>query len=1016
MSGREKCDNILFSAMHEYMTRTSEMMFVKDLDLVYVGASQPFVEMAGWKKPEDIIGKTDFEIFPDRRLAQRYVSDDRRLLASGAPLEDYIEPIVSRDRKPRYSSTSKYIIRDAEGRAIGIYGVGRDISGEYEARLSYERELWYLFHLPVDVLAMIVLDVTAWRVLDIRCHDEGDNIVSRFSTVDEYLKGAAEAVAEDETARQFFAGLSQESARAMYEAGRKKMSFEYLYRTQAGGGIWVRSEMLFLTDPINDHLSLAIIIRNADDIKREREGLLRAAETDLMTGLLNHDATIKHIVQYLCGAETRCAMLMIDLDNFKQINDTFGHKYGDGVLTDAAAAVKRVFRASDITGRIGGDEFMVLMKGPVSAASAARKANELLQALQFSCSAEGRTVELSVSIGIAMGGEEKKGFEKLYSEADSALYRAKSGGKNRFCVFGETNPCEESPEPPAVLDNAATIQYWTLLEHMDGGVIVADVGEDIHISYVSPSFYRSMGRSESAADGSLGEKIASVVDPKDRVVLRRHLFETAATGKLMDYSFRVSTAEGTGWRHIRAARMPSGGDSVQRIIAVVTDITELKKANEQLSLAEETYQIAVKQAGVLIWKVDLRTHTLHCTGDFMRVLGRKEGDTENVPESIIENGRIHADSVAEYRRLYKNLYAGQDGESYYIKFLGSDGQGVWGRVSFKILRDKDGAPYYSIGTVDVKHNIDAEMRRFERECCLSGLLKPALRGTMRVNISADRIEDIELPGDPSGDKAGTSYDEFQRDNGLSAADGGREAFEKLTSRGYLVETFRRGESWQFIEYRGHGANGAPCWMNMGVKLIRHPVTGDLYAFIYIRDNDIRHRMEASLPELAQRDSAMLLYTRETLEAAAHGVLAEYRKKRDERVIALTVMEITGLDQVRAEKGSDEAGGILSTMGRLCRILIGGQAVCGRLDETRVVIFRTDAGGMDVQRARLSQNLENIRSVLQSAHAEFGVGLICGTAVGKASEADYATLLSRAAEACSSARTTPDASVAVYGEA
>ena len=89
------------------------------------------------------------------------------------------------------------------------------------------------------------------------------------------------------------------------------------------------------------------------------------AESDSLTGLYNKEATHEHIAKYLSEERSRNAnhaMIVLDLDNFKEINDYFGHLYGDALLLEISNRIKSLFRASDIVGRIGGDEFMIFMK------------------------------------------------------------------------------------------------------------------------------------------------------------------------------------------------------------------------------------------------------------------------------------------------------------------------------------------------------------------------------------------------------------------------------------------------------------------------------------------------------------------------------------------------------------------------------------------------------------------------------------------------------------------------------
>jgi len=162
--------------------------------------------------------------------------------------------------------------------------------------------------------------------------------------------------------------------------------------------------------------------------------LLKAAEQDSMTGLLNHDYTFKYITNYLNtdGIDNTSVLLMIDVDNFKSVNDNYGHQTGDEVLIRVAQTIKNAFRSDDIKGRVGGDEFMVLMKNCGSKVAIDQKVPELIKSLNFSYSNGISTATISCSIGVSIYEGDSKSFDQLYYEADAALYRAKAAGKNSF--------------------------------------------------------------------------------------------------------------------------------------------------------------------------------------------------------------------------------------------------------------------------------------------------------------------------------------------------------------------------------------------------------------------------------------------------------------------------------------------------------------------------------------------------------------------------------------------------------
>jgi diguanylate cyclase (GGDEF)-like protein len=175
------------------------------------------------------------------------------------------------------------------------------------------------------------------------------------------------------------------------------------------------------------------------ELERREEELAFLATHDPLTGLPNRTLIIDRAEQML-GRSTRnqtpVAALFIDLDNFKTINDTLGHKVGDELLQAVAARLDAAVRGADALGRLGGDEFVVLVEDVALAAGPELVAERLLQALKepFKLgSDEQTTVTVSASIGVAAG--ERIAAGDLLRDADIAMYRAKRDGRNGFAVF-----------------------------------------------------------------------------------------------------------------------------------------------------------------------------------------------------------------------------------------------------------------------------------------------------------------------------------------------------------------------------------------------------------------------------------------------------------------------------------------------------------------------------------------------------------------------------------------------------
>lgn len=168
--------------------------------------------------------------------------------------------------------------------------------------------------------------------------------------------------------------------------------------------------------------------------------LVTQAYTDGLTGLLNRKAAEEHLEQKVKLAVSRpltFAVMFIDLDHFKSINDTLGHDHGDFVLKQAAARLKAAIRGDDILARLGGDEFLAIIDCN-SEAQAQGAANRLLAAIQEPFNVHGRSIYLSMSVGISLYPRHGATVKDLLKRADSAMYTIKKTNRNGFAFSSYT--------------------------------------------------------------------------------------------------------------------------------------------------------------------------------------------------------------------------------------------------------------------------------------------------------------------------------------------------------------------------------------------------------------------------------------------------------------------------------------------------------------------------------------------------------------------------------------------------
>lgn len=422
------------ASFYTLMSNSKDMMFVKDADLIYRAVSMPFVKMVGKESAEEVLGRTDAEIFADKSLARRYAVDDKKLIKNGKHLVDYIEQIPEgEDGQARYGSTSKFILKDDEGKFMGILGITRDITRDYIARQHYQQELRYLFGLPKDTYAVSFIDIDEWRIISQRRQFIENGTVQECHTVEGLVEAAKVSIVDENSgAAVFYNNFTPAFLREIYDTGRMQLNFRYQRRVGENMVRWVHNDIRFIIDVDSGHLCAMLSAKDIDEEKREEQKLVTAAKMDKMTMLYNRETTMESISKILRDEPNhRHVLFMIDVDNFKNLNDTRGHQAGDEFLIDLAAEIKGSFRETDVVGRIGGDEFFALMRNVPGDSVTLRKAQELLDTIQDVCE-DYKDLHLSSSIGISMYPQDGVTLEELYAQADGALYEAKRKGKNRY--------------------------------------------------------------------------------------------------------------------------------------------------------------------------------------------------------------------------------------------------------------------------------------------------------------------------------------------------------------------------------------------------------------------------------------------------------------------------------------------------------------------------------------------------------------------------------------------------------
>jgi len=221
--------------------------------------------------------------------------------------------------------------------------------------------------------------------------------------------------------------------------GRPPKPVDVRMKTIDSKYIWCTISIKVIFDENKRPFRAIGLITDTDHQKKIIQTLESKSRMDLLTQTYNKVTAEKMIEDFLSTAppEENHGFIIIDIDNFKGINDTLGHIYGDSVLKQISARLKDLFRATDIVGRAGGDEFIILVKNLRDEQVLKNKLSEICNIFRSVSTGENEQYRVSASVGAAVFPNDGTTFAELYQHADSALYRAKRMGKDGFSLYCE---------------------------------------------------------------------------------------------------------------------------------------------------------------------------------------------------------------------------------------------------------------------------------------------------------------------------------------------------------------------------------------------------------------------------------------------------------------------------------------------------------------------------------------------------------------------------------------------------
>ena len=425
ITDRKDMENKLMEQEKELMAIIDNipmMVFVKDAkDLSYVRFNSAGEKLTGITQ-DALLGKNDHDIFP-KDIADFFTSRDRDVLRSKTVLDIPEEPISTQEGE-RILHTKKVAILDENGESKYLLGISEDIT---EKKLK-ENQL---------LQSSIVFENLAEGII---ITDKAANIISVNPAFTEITGYSKEEVVGQNT--------------RLLKSGKHEYSFyTEMWKILLSGGKWqgeiwnkrkngqLYPEWLSISSIKNEKgkiINFICVFADISNIKKTEDELRFLAHYDTLTELPNRlllTERLEHSLERSHRKSESVAVLYLDIDRFKEINDSLGHPYGDLLLKKIANKIEDMLRDEDTIARVSGDEFVMIIEDVKSPNDAAIVAQKILVALNTPMLLNEHEVTITVSMGVAVSPMDGSDAVTLLKNADTALYRAKELGRNSFEFF-----------------------------------------------------------------------------------------------------------------------------------------------------------------------------------------------------------------------------------------------------------------------------------------------------------------------------------------------------------------------------------------------------------------------------------------------------------------------------------------------------------------------------------------------------------------------------------------------------